>query len=294
MSSSAFRPLRDEDADAVAALFVEAWGDARRMDGDEIRSWLRNEALGAENLQVLVEDGRVTGYVDLWLEEGVMDVDAAAPGRWHEVLDRAEQEARDRGAERVHTFFADGHKLEVLVAARGYRNVRPSYTMEIRFGVESPPERPVPDGIEIRPYRHPDDEQATYEAQEEAFADHWGSHPRTLETWRAFSVEQASFDPTLWLLAWDGDEVAGLSLNFSERSGDPGYGWVGTVGVRPAWRRRGIAEALLHRSFAALHARGYRTIRLSVDAENATGATRLYERAGMSVLRQSNTWELLL
>jgi hypothetical protein len=30
------------------------------------------------------------------------------------------------------------------------------------------------------------------------------------------------------------------------------------------------------------------------DSENPTGATRLYERVGMSVLRQSNTWELEL
>jgi ribosomal protein S18 acetylase RimI-like enzyme len=63
------------------------------------------------------------------------------------------------------------------------------------------------------------------------------------------------------------------------------------LGVRRPWRGRGLGEALLRRSFAALHARGQRRIRLSVDAENPTGATRLYERAGMRVLRESATWE---
>jgi ribosomal protein S18 acetylase RimI-like enzyme len=92
-------------------------------------------------------------------------------------------------------------------------------------------------------------------------------------------------------VAWAGDEVAGYSLNYPQRAGDPGYGSVGTLGVRRPWRRNGLGEALLRRSFAALHARGQRKVRLSVDAENPTGATRLYERVGMRVLRQSNTWE---
>ena len=83
-------------------------------------------------------------------------------------------------------------------------------------------------------------------------------------------------------------------MNYPERSGEPGYGWVGTLGVRRPWRRRGIGEALLRRSFRVLHERGYRRVRLSVDAESLTGATRLYKRAGMRVIRQANTWELSL
>ncbi len=150
----------------------------------------------------------------------------------------------------------------------------------------------IPDGIELRPYRHPDDEQRVYEAQQEAFLDHWDFHPQTIETWREFNVKARNFEPDLWLVAWDGDDVAGLSLNYPERSGDPGYGWVGTLGVRRDWRRRGLGEALLRRSFALLHARGQRKrAPRRVDAENLTGATRLYERVGMRVVSQSNTWE---
>jgi mycothiol synthase len=288
------RELRDEDADAVAALFVEAFGDARRMDGGEIREWLRNEALKPENLRVLEDDGTVVGYVDLWIEPPTMDVDAASVDRWDELFDWAEGQAPAAGVERVRTFFVEGHPLGALVGARGYRNVRASYTMEIDLGDELPPDADAIAGIELRPYRSGTDERATYEAQEEAFQDHWDHTPQTFETWREFGIKQTNFDPSLWLLAWDGEEVVGLSLNFLERSGDPGYGEVGTVGVRRAWRRRGIGEALLRRSFRELHARGQRRVRLSVDAESLTGATRLYERVGMRVIRQSNTWQLVL
>jgi ribosomal protein S18 acetylase RimI-like enzyme len=288
------RELREEDADAVAALFVEAWGESRRMDGGEIREWLRNEALKPENLGVLVEDGAVLGYVDIWIAAGTVDIDAAAPGHWDEVFDWAETQARVQGVVSARTFFVEGHELESLMTARGYRPVRASYTMEIELAEAPPPAPAAIDGIDIRAYRPDEDEQRTYEAQEESFADHWDHSPQPIETWREFGVKQTNFDPTLWLLACDGPEVAGLCLNFPERSGDPGYGWVGTLGVRRAWRRRGIGEALLRHSFRALHDRGRRSVRLSVDAESSTGAARLYERAGMRVIRQSNTWQLSL
>jgi mycothiol synthase len=286
------RELRDEDADAVADLFVAAFGESRRMDGGEIREWLRNEALQAENLRVLVDEGTVVGYGDIWITAGTIDLDAAAPGRWAEIFDWAEERARAEGVQRVRSFFVEGHELEDFVTARGYRPIRASYTMEIELS-EDPPAVPAAlEGIEIRPYRHPEDEGRTYEAQEESFEDHWDHNPQPIETWREFGVKQTNFDPSLWFLALAGVEVAGLSLNFAERSGDPGYGWVGTLGVRRAWRRRGLGEALLRHSFRALHERGQRRVRLAVDAESLTGATRLYERAGMRVIRQANTWEL--
>ena len=294
MSSSQPRPLREDDADTVAALFVEGWGEARRMDGNEIREWIGNQALKPENLLVLEHDGRVVGYFDVWVEDDVADLDVAAPGFWDEAFGHAENRARALGAKRVRSFVVEEHDVGGLIAGRGYRTIRSSWTMEIEFGVEAPAEPVIPDGIELRPYRHPEDEQGVYEALQEAFRDHWDFHPQTIETWREFNVKARNFEPDLWLVAWDGDEVAGASLNYPERSGDPGYGWVGTLGVRRAWRRRGLGEALLRRSFKALHGRGLRKVRLSVDAENPTGATRLYERAGMSVVRQSNTWERAL
>jgi mycothiol synthase len=291
MSSLHVRPLRREDAEDVAQLFVESFGDARRMDAGEIEEWVRNEALNPEHLLVLVDGERIVGYFDLWHEEENVDIDVAAPGIWDEAYDHAENMARALGARRTRTFLVAGHDVERVVSGRGYGPIRTSWTMEIEFGVEAPAESTVPDGVDIRPYRHPEDERAIYEAHVEAFADHWDYHREAFEHWREFSVNSRNFDPTLWLVAWAGDDIAGYALNYPQRAGDPGYGSVGTLGVRRPWRRRGLGEALLRRSFAALHARGQRKIRLSVDAENPTGATRLYERAGMRILRQSQTWE---
>lgn len=291
MSSLQVRPLRKEDAEDVARLFVESHGESRRMDAGEIEEWIRNEALNPEHLLVLADGDRIVGYFDLWLEEENVDIDVAAPGIWDEAYGHAENMARALGAKRTRTFLVEGHEAEATIAERGYGPIRASWTMEIEFGVEAPAESTVPDGIDIRPYRHPEDEHAVHEAHVEAFSDHWDYHPESFEHWREFTVNSRNFDPALWLIAWAGDEIAGYALNYPQRAGDPGYGSVGTLGVRRPWRRRGLGEALLRRSFAALHARGQRRIRLSVDAANPTGATRLYERAGMRVLRQSNTWE---
>jgi ribosomal protein S18 acetylase RimI-like enzyme len=295
MSSYRRRPLREDDAAAVAALFLEGHGDARRMDAGEILEWFYNETLKRENLLVLTRDDDVPfAYFDLWFEpDGNVDVDAAAPGAWAEAYSDAEVLARERGGTTARAFLPEGHAAETLLETSGYRRVRGSWTMEIELAAEPPHESRL-DGVKIRPYRHPDDEWGVYEAHQEAFLDHWGSHPQTIERWRSFSVDARDFDPTLWFVAWAGDDVAGYVLNAYERPGDPGYGWVGTLGVRRQWRRRGIGEALLHRSFATLHARGQRRVRLSVDSQNTTGATRLYERVGMHVLRASNTWEKTL
>ena len=81
------------------------------------------------------------------------------------------------------------------------------------------------------------------------------------------------------MIAWDGNEIAGFSLN---RFGK-GIGWVGTLAVRRPWRKKGLGLALLRHSFGEFYKRGMTTIGLGVDASNPTGATRLYQRAGMYV-----------
>jgi mycothiol synthase len=86
----------------------------------------------------------------------------------------------------------------------------------------------------------------------------------------------------------DGDEIAAVVRNDPHRYGG---GWVGAIGVRPRWRRRGIGLALLQHTLAAFFARGIRQVRLGVDVQNTSGATRLYERAGMSVETEEGVYE---
>jgi ribosomal protein S18 acetylase RimI-like enzyme len=285
MSSSALRQLEARDAEEVAALFVEAFGDARRMDGDEIRSWIANEDIKPENCRVLEEAGRIIGYGDLWEEEDVVQLDVAAPGRWEPFLEWAEERADVR---RTRLFVPDGHELAQLAEERGYLLSRSSYTMEVDLPVAGPV---VPEGIELRAYRPDRDAELVRATVNEAFAEDPLWHEVSASNFREFYVKSRGFEPELWLLAWNGSEPAGAVLAYSERVGDPGLGWVGTLAVRPLWRRRGLGEALLRAAFVALHERGFRRAGLGVDTENVTGALRLYERAGMRPVRRYDNWE---
>src|SRR6266540_1357959 len=133
----------------------------------------------------------------------------------------------------------------------------------------------------------PGQEREIFDASEDAFQDHWGFVPHDYHEWRAWTVERPSFDPSLWLIARDGDEIAGISLCYVGE----GEGWVGVLGVRRPWRKRGLGRALLLESLRELRRRGMPCGALGVDSENPTGATRLYERAGMNVVNQSDAYK---
>jgi ribosomal protein S18 acetylase RimI-like enzyme len=100
-------------------------------------------------------------------------------------------------------------------------------------------------------------------------------------------VSRSDYNPELWRLAVADGSIAGAALAFGERH----LGWVLDLAVRPSQRRHGLGEALLRSAFRALWQRGHTRVGLEVDSENETGATRLYERAGMAVTRRYATYE---
>jgi ribosomal protein S18 acetylase RimI-like enzyme len=154
--------------------------------------------------------------------------------------------------------------------------------MEIEL--DDPPAEPAwPDGIQVRRFGDDLEARAVMEAVNDTFADTWDFVPDTYEEWSHFWFESETYDPELWILATAGGELAGVSLCRAHHAGDPGLGWVSSLGVRRPWRRQGLGRALLLESFRAFHGRGLRRVGLGVDAENPTGATRLYESAGMRV-----------
>jgi ribosomal protein S18 acetylase RimI-like enzyme len=113
-----------------------------------------------------------------------------------------------------------------------------------------------------------------------------GFAPMSFEEWKRRRVDEA--DTSLYFLAWDGDEAAG-AIRCDARSATDGY--VAALGVRAPWRRRGLGEALLVRAFDEMCRRGLTAVRLGVDSENPSGATRLYERVGMSVATEIVVYE---
>jgi mycothiol synthase len=109
------------------------------------------------------------------------------------------------------------------------------------------------------------------------------------DEWREHVFGRTGFNPSHVPVVWAADEVVAFSRNNAKRNGD--WGFIGTLGVRPAWRKKGIGLALLHESFRRFRATDETTVALGVDVENPTGATRLYGRAGMRVLWQADVWQ---
>lgn len=182
-----------------------------------------------------------------------------------------------------HAMIGSGKLLE----ARGYRVNRSFWRMSITFGDDEPAAPAWPPGVEMRPMRVDIDDEQVYETITTAFRDHWGSVPLPFPEWRKLRMGNRLFDPALWLLAWSADRLVGASLNTDE----DGEAWVQTLGVLREARGKGVGRALLIESFRAFHRRGHRQVLLGVDAESLTGATRLYEEAGMKVDRQWDHWE---
>ncbi len=147
---------------------------------------------------------------------------------------------------------------------------------------EPPPVPTLPPALRIHPYRPGQDDSKIHAAWLEAMANDWSAPDLSLEqflTTRVASVKE--FDPDLWFFMWDGDEIAGFALTQWERPGDPDAGYIRDVGVRRAWRRRGVGLALLYTAFNEFYCRGKRRVSLTVDGMNPNGATQLYEKAGM-------------
>jgi mycothiol synthase len=182
--------------------------------------------------------------------------------------------------------LADNAAAQRLFADRGYREARHYFTMRIDLDGELA--RPVwPDGIRVATFR-PEDARAVHAALNEAFAQEWGWHSLPFEEWREHRLEAPHTDVSLWFIAWDGDEIAGVARCEDNRDGG---GWVGAIGVRAPWRGRGIGRALLLHAFAEFRRRGGPHVGLGVDAENPTGATRLYESVGMRVMKEDVIFE---
>jgi ribosomal protein S18 acetylase RimI-like enzyme len=175
--------------------------------------------------------------------------------------------------------------------------IRHFYEMHIEF--DNLPEAPaVPEGIEIRSF-DPETELAgvalTYQ---DSFKDHFGfveePFEKLMEGVRYMIENDPHYDPAFWFVAMDGDQMAGISLCSPKTIEDPEMGFVDVLGVRRPWRGRGLGLALLQHSFVQMVGNGSKRAGLGVDASSLTGATRLYEKAGMSVARQYNAYRKIL
>ena len=306
------------DVEAALVLF-NRW--SRSVIGrDEItvpdaihNEWVSPGFDPAENIRLIfAPNGQMVGYIEVWTTSKPLvhpwmwgrvdpDYEDMGIGTWllHWAEQRALQELPNvpaglRFAPRVGT-FREADKPKKLFEDMGYRHIRSSYQMLIEMDAPVP-EAEFPDGITLRTYSPETDAEAVYHAQTDSFRDHFGfveePFDEGLKRFKHF-WGQAGFDPSLLFLAMDrpSGEIAGISLCPPHAIDDPEQGWVGTLGVLRPWRKRGIGLALLRHSFNEFYRRGKRKVGLGVDAQNLTGALRLYEGAGMHVHQTFDQYE---
>jgi mycothiol synthase len=222
---------------------------------------------------------------------GTVDPDLQGRGIGSALLAALEDRARELAASHRHDresalmgFAPVGRPGEELLRGAGYAPARWFIDM-VRPDLEGIEEPPLPEGLEIRPVT-PDQHETIWRANREAFRDHWGGADESVEQLRRI-LDDPDTDPSLWLIAWDGDEVAGGVWNdiYPAENEVHGFrrGWLGSVFTRRPWRRRGLASALIGRSLTLLRERGMTSAILGVDADNPTGALGRYEAAGFVV-----------
>lgn len=265
----------------------------------------------ARDLNVAEIDGQPVAYAERsWVDtsDGVYReyrIDGAVLPEWRRrgigsVL-LAENERRQRALAATHQTERQrvlgswtGDRMDgaiALLSGAGFEHVR--WFFEMTRPLDEPiPVVPLPDGLEIRPVTL-DGVRQVWQADVEAFQDHWGgfdSSDAQLKRW----IERPGLDLSLWVVAYEGDEVAGASINAIEAEENEMLGvrrgWLHSIFTRRQWRKRGLATALIAHSLTLLKERGMDIGILGVDADNPSGALGVYERIGFRVAERSTAW----
>ena len=311
------RPATTDDAERVAAL----WNDRSEATRGErpstpervLKLWDHPKFdLTTDSLLVFAPDGAPIGYahvrdvkdppVDVFAGYSVHPDHDGSDWTWDALFAWAEKEARrviPKAPPDARIALVAGASDEDEVEQRelerhGFEHSRTFHRMTTGF--EGPAEPAVlPDGIAIRTFKPGSDDEALVAAHREAFAGHYGRLEQPFDAdlaeWRHWMRED-DFDPSLWFLAHaiEDGAIAGYCTCYAEAPGDPSRGLIDELGVRPAWRRRGIGRALLLHAFGELAKRGIRGAVLNVDTENESDAPVLYARVGMRSSRANHTY----
>jgi predicted N-acetyltransferase YhbS len=241
-------------------------------------------------------DGAMVGYArvqwDDWTEGVrsywmIFENDPSRPDVETELLDWAEARAlavaveRPAARRRLHAEAMVGSRREALLVGRGLRPIRYSAIM-IRPHLDSIPDRPLPAGVAARPVVD-GDLRAIWEADIEAFRDHFGYVEQTEADWEKFR-DSARRGTELWQVAWAGDVVV-AQVRTHETPGEAERigrrrAWTEDISTRREWRRQGIASALICNSLRQLRDLGFDEAALGADTRSLTGAFDLYASLG--------------
>ena len=220
-----------------------------------------------------------------WRRQGI----GSAMLAWTE--DRLRQLASTHEKKGLRFFQAGAADTEksttAMLEKAGYQPVRYEFNMSRPIS-DQLPEAPMPAGLEVRPVQ-PEQIRPIWDAMQEAFRDHWGFIEEGEEIYQAWQG-QSSFQPAIWKVAWDGDQVAGMVLNFIDESENTEYkrlrGYTEGISVRRSWRKKGLARSLIVQSIQMFKDMGMTETALGVDSQNLSGALRLYQGVGYRQTKQ--------
>lgn len=300
------QPTTVTDLEDVLKLFqtfqLEHLGDSN-FSLDNLRSSWATPGLTLENnmRSIFTPARKLVAYVEVWDTSdvpvrptvwGYVHPDYRGHGIGSYLVQWGEQRARQ-----VITKVPEEARV-VMVMSRPSRDVVAKKLFEAHglfvhrshldmvIELEKVPDVPAfPEGITITTLAERPDIKALFEVVYETFQDHRDHVEGTFESkfadFRNEVENDPLHDPTLWFLALDGDTIAATSLCRLESWDRTDEGCVTIFGVRRPYRRKGLGLALLRYSFNQLWQRGQHRVILGVDGSNLSGATRLYERAGM-------------
>ena len=309
------RPMRLEDVEGVVdvlnAAIRKVWGVDKETVEQGVAEWSDPTWNLERDTRVVTDSsGRIVGYAELWDQAepyvhiysyAKVHPDYTGRGIGSCLTEWIGEHSRDFIAltpegsrvtliDMVPTLSADACRL---LENYGYTHVRSHHNM--RIDMDAPPPEPVtPDGVVVR-HVQPEEIREFMLTLHESFVDHWNFLPEPFESeWervQRWMATDPTFDLSLWFVAESNGEFCGACRNRMKPEEGPGFGWIGSLGVRRGWRKMGIGLALLRASFGEFYRRGVKQVGLGVDASSLTGALRLYESAGMHVYRSMNFYE---
>lgn len=293
MSVTVRHPSMD-DAPAAAELLnahsreLHGTDDLTLPELEEV--WQAPEMEFPDDVFLAEREGRLVGYADVipFGETAWVDVRATDPAAYPALIEQATTRAEQHRKSHVRAF--SGEKDAAAKSAfetAGYRVMRHGFRMRIDLA-DDLPQPAWPEGFSVRPYRD-GDAPAFYRAHQESFADTWEFASEPFEQWSHWYMGTA-FHPEHWFVVEHDEDVAAIAI--CRISGtEPDTGWVRILGVLPAYRRRGLALAVLRHVFRHFADHGMKHVGLGVDGESPTGAVALYEKAGMYIARKNLNYE---